>query len=162
MRSLKHINITAYVFSVAIALGVGSLAGYMTRDGMQIYSDIVVPALAPPSVVFPVVWTILYVLMGISAAMIWEDSNPDNKTVRGRALLVYATSLIANFAWCFIFFNFREFGAALIWLFLLWILIFKTIWDYARIRPLAAYLQIPYLIWVSFAGYLTASIWLLN
>lgn len=162
MRTLKNTNFAAYVLSVAIALGVGSLAGYMTRDDMQIYSDIVVPVLAPPSAVFPIVWTILYTLMGIGAAMIWTDTAPDKKEIRMRALVVYATSLVANFAWCFIFFSFREFGAALIWLFLLWLLILKTILDYARIRPLAAYLQIPYLLWVSFAGYLTASIWLLN
>lgn len=150
-----------YVISILIALAVGGTSALLTMGNMEIYSEIRTPPLSPPSILFPIVWTVLYILMGISAAMIYTDKNSKEKEKK-EALVPYASSLIVNFAWSIIFFNFRAFFVAFIWLLLLLYLIIKTVIEYKKINPLAAYLQIPYAIWVSFAGYLNLGIWLLN
>lgn len=154
-------KIKPYVISIAIALGVGGLSALLTSGNMDIYSRIVQPPLAPPSILFPIVWTILYVLMGISAAMIYNEKGKKPEEVRN-ALIVYAVSLVFNFFWSIIFFNMQAYLFAFIWLIALWVLILITIIKYYQIRPLAAYLQIPYLVWVTFAGYLNLAIYILN
>ena len=153
--------IKPYVISIAIALGVGALSAYFTRDSMDIYSYIVKPPLSPPSIVFPIVWTILYILMGVSSAYVYVNRkrNPEAAT---NGLFAYAASLVVNFFWSLIFFNMQNFLFAFIWLILLWILIIVTIINYYKVSPVSAYLQIPYLLWVTFAGYLTLMIYLLN
>ncbi|MBE6727992.1 MAG: tryptophan-rich sensory protein [Ruminococcaceae bacterium] len=155
------LKIKPYIISILIALGVGGSSAFFTRNNMDIYSEIKMPPLSPPSWLFPVVWTILFILMGISAAMIY---NTASSSVRERksALYTYAASLFFNFFWSIIFFNMRAFLLASIWIVILLFLIIRTIMKYYKIKPLAAYLQIPYLIWVSFATYLTFAIWLLN
>ena len=155
------IKIKPYIISVLIALGVGGLSAFFTRNSMDLYSTINTPPLSPPSILFPIVWTILFLLMGISAAMIYTDTNASQLSKKS-ALSTYALSLIVNFFWSIIFFNFRAFLFAFIWLLLLLFLIVRTIMKYYKINPTAAYLQIPYLVWVTFAGYLTFAIWLLN
>ena len=150
-----------YIISILIALAVGGASALLTMGNMNIYSEIRTPPLSPPSILFPIVWTVLYILMGISAAMIYTDKISTKKE-KAEALLPYSSSLIVNFAWSIIFFNFRAFFVAFIWLLLLLYLIIKTVIEYKKINPLSAYLQIPYAIWVSFAGYLNLGIWLLN
>lgn len=154
-------KIKPYVISVAIALGVGALAALITAGGMDLYEDIVRPSLSPPGVLFPVVWTILYILMGISAAMVYtkKQATTPKKT---KALRVYIMQLAVNFLWSIVFFNMRAFGGAFILLLLLWVLIVVMIVRFRGISPLAAYLQIPYLLWVTFAGYLNLMIYTLN
>lgn len=150
-----------YFISVIIALGVGLLSAFLTAGSMNIYQDIITPPLSPSAAVFPIVWTILYILMGISAAMIYTDefaSLPQRKS----ALYTYAASLVVNFFWSIIFFNMRSYFFAFIWLLLLLFLIIRTIMKYYKINPIAAYLQLPYLAWVTFAGYLNFAIWYLN
>lgn len=154
-------NILVYAISIGIALLVGGLSALVTGGSMGLYEDIITPPLAPPSWLFPIVWTILFILMGISAAMIYNDRKA-SMAQKKSALYTYALSLIVNFFWSIIFFNFRAFFFAFIWLVLLLYLIINTILKYYKIKPLAAYLQIPYAIWVSFAGYLTLAIWILN
>ena len=154
-------NILVYAISIGIALLVGGLSALVTGGSMGIYEEIITPPLAPPSWLFPVVWTILFILMGISAAMIYNDRKA-SMAQKKSALYTYALSLIVNFFWSIIFFNLRAFFFAFIWLILLLYLIINTILKYYKIKPLAAYLQIPYAIWVSFAGYLTLAIWILN
>lgn len=154
-------RIKTYIVSIAIALVVGGLSAFFTRNSMNLYETIIRPPLSPPSWAFPVVWTVLFILMGISASMIYLDRTapvPRKKS----ALYTYALSLIVNFFWSIIFFNLRAYLFAFIWLLLLLYLIIKTILKYYKINPLAAYLQIPYLLWVTFAGYLTFAIWILN
>ena len=154
-------KIKSYVISIAIALAVGGLSAFLTRNSMDLYETIITPPLAPPSILFPIVWTILFILMGISAAMIYNtDSAP--KPQRKSALYTYALSLVFNFFWSIIFFNKRAFLFAFIWLLILLFLIIRTIMKYRKINPLAAYLQIPYALWVTFAGYLNFAIWYLN
>lgn len=154
-------KIRPYVISVAIALGIGTLSALITVKDMKLYAEIVTPLLAPPAILFPIVWTALYTLMGISAAMIY-GKRADFPKESQDALFTYAGSLIINFAWSIIFFKMRAFLLAFVWLVLLLGFILKTIIQYKRIYPLAAYLQIPYLIWVTFAGYLTLAIFILN
>lgn len=156
-------KINAYVISILIAMGVGALAAHFTSAGMTtLYAEIQTPPLAPPAVVFPIVWTVLYFLMGLSAAMIWSEKDPEKAAIRRRALIVYAASLAVNFSWCFVFFSFRAFGLSFVWILVLLALILKTICEYKKLSPRAAYWQIPYALWVAFASYLTGGIWALN
>lgn len=154
-------KIKPFIISVIIALAVGGLSALLTSGNMDIYSEIIRPPLSPPSVLFPIVWTILYVLMGISAAMIWNER--ENKMAESnRALIVYAVNLVLNFFWSIIFFNMQAYLLAFIWLVLLWIVILIMTVSFYRIKPIAGILQIPYLLWVTFAGYLNLAIYFLN
>ena len=139
-----------------IPIATGLLASYLTTGNMSIYDNIIKPPLSPPSVVFPIVWSVLYVLMGISSYLVYQN------TERIGPLFTYFLSLFVNFFWSIIFFNWQEFGFAFIWLLLLWFLILLTILDYWKMSKPAAILQIPYLIWVTFAGYLNYMIYVLN
>ena len=152
-------KIKPYVISIAIALAVGGLSALLTSGNMNVYDTLNRPALAPPAIVFPIVWTILFVLMGISSAMIYEERGEQD--VSG-ALIIYGLQLVVNFFWSLIFFNMRSYLFAVIWLALLWVLVMWMIIRFYKVKPLAAYLQIPYLIWLSFAFYLTLMIYLLN
>lgn len=150
-----------YIISIIISLGTGIISALLTRGNMNLYEEISTPALSPPSILFPIVWTILYVLMGVSAALIYNSIYIDSDK-RVKALSTYGLSLIVNFFWSIIFFNMRMYFFAFIWLILLWVLVLKTILEYWEINKAAAIIQIPYLLWVTFAGYLTFSIYLLN
>ena len=150
-----------YILSIAIALAVGGLSAFLTRNSMDIYSELITPPLAPPAIVFPIVWTLLYVLMGVSAARIGTNATAPREQIE-KALLVYAFSLFVNFTWSLIFFNLRDILFAFAWLLILWILVLVTILDYYKINRAAAYLQIPYLLWCTFALYLNLGIYLLN
>lgn len=167
MNKLKSflIRIKPFVLPFAVAISIpvaiGILSAALTRENMQIYDIINKPPLSPPAILFPIVWTILYILMGISSAMIYtkKERNPENAK---KGLCYYGISLVLNFAWSIIFFNLESAFFALLVLILLLFTIVKTILEYRKVCPAAAYLQIPYAIWVSFAGYLNAAIWLLN
>ena len=154
-------KIKTYGISIAIPLAVGGLAAFLTRNSMNIYEKINQPFLAPPSWVFPVAWTILYVLMGISSAMIYESKDV-MKEDKKQAFLLYGINLAVNFLWSIIFFNLGAFFVAFLWLMLLIFVITRMISAFYKIKPLAAYLQVPYVLWCCFATYLTASIWLMN
>lgn len=153
-------KIKPYVISIALALGVGGLSALLTAGNMDLYSEIVRPPLAPPPWLFPVVWTILYILMGISSAMIFT-SNASKRDINN-SLTVYGINLFLNFFWSIIFFNMRAYLFAFIWLIALWVTILLMIIKFVKIKPVAGYLQIPYLLWVTFAGYLTLAIYILN
>ena len=149
-----------YAFWIVFTEAVGALAGWLTRDGTAIYGQTIVqPPLSPPAWVFPVVWAILYALMGIGAARIYNS--PPSKA-RSCSLTVYLVQLGFNFFWSILFFNLQWFRVALLWLVLLWGLILWMILCFRRVDPVAAGLQMPYLLWVSFAAYLNLGVWLLN
>lgn len=145
---------------VAIPLAVGSLAGLLSRGGMNIFASLEKPPLSPPGWLFPVVWTILYVLMGIASYLVFT-SGADRKTV-GAALRVYGFQLAVNFLWPIFFFNFGWYLFSFVWLLLLLLLILVTFARFWKISVPAACLLIPYLIWVVFAGYLNLGVVLLN
>lgn len=151
-------KIITYAVSIAVALGIGSLSALATSGGMDIYSSVETPPLSPPSIVFPIVWTILFTLMGISSARVFIA----NGYKWNNALTVYVVQLAVNFLWSIIFFNIRAFLFAFIWLILLLVLIIIMIKGFYKYDKIAAYLQIPYLFWVTFAGYLNFGIYWLN
>lgn len=154
-------KIKPYVISVAIALGVGGLSAFFTRNNMTVYENINQPPLAPPMILFPIVWSILFILMGIGSAIVYQKQG-ENRAESTSALWIYGMQLVVNFFWSIIFFNMRAFLLAFLWLLLLLFLIIRTIMKYYSINKTAALLQIPYLLWVTFAGYLTFAIWYLN
>ena len=120
---------------------------------------VIVPPLSPPAIVFPIVWGILFALMGIGAARIYLAPTSG---ARSRSLLLFLIQLIFNFFWSIIFFNFQAYGFAFIWLLILWFLILLMILSFRKVDKLAAWLQLPYLLWVTFAAYLNFGVWLLN
>lgn len=146
------------IASLALSLGTGALAGFVTKDSYGLYQQIQQPPLSPPTSVFPIAWAILYFLMGISAYLIYTSSCEGKR----QALMVYLIQLAVNFFWSIIFFNLRAFFAAFLWLLLLWVLIIIMIRLFYQCRKSAAYLQIPYFLWTTFAAYLSCGVWLLN
>lgn len=143
---------------LAIPLGVGALAGILTKDSMMQFSLLNRPPLSPPGWLFPVVWTVLFLLMGYASYLVSRSDSVQKRPV----LILYAIQLIVNFFWSIFFFNFEWYLFSFFWLVLLWVLILLTIRAFWRISPTAAILLIPYLLWVTFAGYLNLAIWLIN
>lgn len=149
-----------YIIWILIAEAVGALSGLLSMEGMQLYDQIAVkPAFTPPNVVFPIAWTILYALMGISAARVWL-SPPSQQ--RSRGLNLFVIQLIFNFFWSLIFFNAQAYGFAAIWLGILWVLVAGMIMVFYNTDKIAALLQIPYLLWLTFALILNIAVWMLN
>jgi len=153
-------NWKVYAFWIALAEGVGALAGWLTREGIARYSQTVIqPPLSPPAFLFPIVWTILYALMGIGAARVYLTPASN---ARSRGLLLFLIQLAFNFLWSIVFFNLQAYAFAFFWLIALWLLILWMTASFYQVDKLAALLQIPYLLWVAFAGYLTFGVWMLN
>lgn len=149
-----------YAFWILLTEAVGALSGWLTRKGVRTYQETIVqPPLSPPGMVFPIVWGILFALMGVGAARIY--ASPPS-AARSRSLRLFGIQLTFNFFWSILFFNLQLFGLALLWLIALWGLILWMIRAFRKVDPLAALLQIPYLLWVTFAGYLNAGVWFLN
>ena len=145
---------------IAIPLIVGLLSALLTRNSMEVFEMVTKPPLAPPAWLFPVVWTILYTLMGVSSYLILTSGEEQSQVES--AIRLYAYQLIVNFLWPTIFFNLGWYLFAFIWLLLLWVLVFLMILRFKDINKTAAYLNIPYLIWLTFAAYLNLGIWILN
>ena len=157
---MKLKNWKPYLLSALIALGIGGLSGLLSMEGMDYYTEYVTkPALTPPGWLFPVVWTILYTLMGISAARIWLAPA---SAARDKSLTLYVGQLIVNFFWSLIFFNAQAYGFAAVWLLLLVVLAALMILQFYKVDKKAALLQIPYFVWLLFALYLNIGVWALN
>ena len=148
-----------YGTSIGLTLIVGGISSLLSNIGMESYKAAEKPALTPPDILFPIVWTILYILMGISAARIWQNGDSKQKA---QSLRIYLLQLAFNFVWSLLFFNMQAYGFALVWLIILWLLILLMILSFSKIDKPSAYLQIPYLLWVSFAAYLNFMVWMLN
>ena len=144
---------------VALAEGVGGLSAWLTRDGMAELDALRQPPLTPPRAVFPVVWAALYALMGWGAARVAAAASG---RARARALTAFFCQLGANALWTVLFFGLGWRGTALLWLMVLWGLILWMVRSFAEVDPLAGRLQLPYLLWVTFAGYLNLGLWWLN
>lgn len=148
------------LFWVLLTEAVGALSGWLTRDGAEQYAGtIALPPLSPPGIVFPVVWTVLFALMGIGAARVWLAGPSAERT---RSLRLFFVQLGFNFFWSIFFFNLQAYGFAFVWLVALWGLILWMLLSFCKVDPLAGWLQLPYLLWVAFAGYLNLGVWLLN
>lgn len=146
------------IISLLINLGVGVLSGLVTRGNVDIYKYLVKPPFVPPSIIFPIVWTILYIFMGISAYLIFNS----NSNKKSNALTVYGIQLFLNFIWPILFFLLNYRLASFIVIITLLIFIVIMIIKFYRINRLSAYLQIPYLLWVIFASYLNYGFYILN
>lgn len=153
-------NLKRFLISIAIPLIVGGLSALITSENMNLYSRIETPPLSPPGWIFPVVWTILYTLMGVSFYLVWNSNAAIFE--KKQAFWVYAIQLFLNFIWSPIFFNMRAYLIAFIVLLALWGFVLAMIIKFYKISKLAGILQIPYLIWLTFAGYLNLAIYLLN
>ena len=149
-----------YLFCIFLCEFVGIVSAFFTREDVKIYgTTIIKPLLSPPSLIFPIVWTILYALMGISIAKIYLSSPSKEKTT---AIVLFGTQLFLNFCWSFIFFSFQVFGIACFWLLALLISVIFMIIYFRKIDKFSGNLQIPYLIWLAFAFYLNISVYFLN
>ncbi|MEE0913781.1 MAG: TspO/MBR family protein [Ruminococcus sp.] len=158
MLSVHRLNLKHFVTSLAISLGTGILSGILTMGAMESFEKAVKPPLTPPSFLFPIVWFILFALMGISAYIVYESDSPYRKS----ALTIYIIQLAVNFIWPLLFFNMQAYLFSFIWILLLWVLIIIMIAQFYKVSKPAALLQIPYLLWVTFAAYLNFGVYLLN
>lgn len=153
---MKQINWCAFFTSMAASTGIGALSSLFTSQTIQQYSTMYKPPLSPPGWLFPIVWTILYTLMGIAAYLVYTTEA--DKEAKTTALLTYAIQLIVNFIWPIIFFNLNAYWLAFAWILLLWYMIYLTIKRFYDINKTAGIIMIPYLLWVTFAAYLTLAI----
>ena len=144
------------IIAIFIPLAVGVLSSLLS--GSMSYSAFNKPSFSPPSYLFPIVWTVLYILMGSSSYIIYSSNSPDKR----KALTTYAIQLFFNFFWSILFFGLSQYLLAFVWLILLIVLIVVMIYQFYQIQPVAAYLQIPYLLWCLFAAYLNFTIYMLN
>lgn len=126
----------------------------LTSNSMEKYNRLYQPPLAPPGWVFPVVWTVLFILMGIAAYLVYISDAADKK----QALILYVIQLVVNAGWSLIFFGLNAYLVAFAWLLLLWYLVFMTLKQFWSINPWAGKLLVPYLVWLTFAGYLNLAI----
>lgn len=129
----------------------------LTRKGMQAFAGVPQPPLSPPAWLFPVVWTALYILMGVACYLVWVTPQK-----APNALFAYGIQLALNFFWSLLFFGAKNYLFAFLWLLLLWAAVAWTLLLFRRTRKIAGALLIPYLVWISFAGYLNLGVYLLN
>ena len=147
------------LWCLAIPLGVGGVSALLTSGNMQLFEEINKPPLSPSGWLFPVVWTILYASMGVALYLVVMAKGAKSNLP---AYISFGVQLFFNFFWSIIFFNTRAFLFAFIWLVLLWVAIIVNIFFFYKVNKTAGKILIPYLIWVTFAGYLNFGIYLLN
>ena len=158
---LNSQTILKLIFSLILPLVVGGGSGFLVNNQTNgvWFSTLAKPSFNPPAYLFAPVWTMLYILMGVSVFLIW---NTTKTALRQRALTVFGVQLFFNFWWSILFFSFHTIFVSVIDILLMWFLIIYIITLFKKIKPVAAYLQIPYLLWVTFATVLNISIWYLN
>ena len=149
---------------VALAATAGAVGAIASRDAGNFYGALAKPTWAPPARLFGPVWSTLYLMMGISAWLVWRASpaTPAGQAGRRRGLTLFVGQLALNALWTWIFFAWRRGALAFGEILLLWLAVLVTTWHFGRVRPLAAWLLVPYLGWVSFAMALTWSVWQRN
>ena len=157
MNKFKLTDLLIFIVTAELA---GAVSALISGDFSMFYAEIIQPPFSPPAWLFPVVWAVLYALMGISAYMVWNTDRKSQK--RSFALKVYYAQLAVNFSWSIIFFRFRLLGAAAVTSIILLLLVFTMIISFARVKKTAAKINIPYLLWLCFAAYLSVSVYQLN
>lgn len=159
---VKHMNKKTIVniLLVITPLLIGIASSILTRDMMLEYGSLNKPPLAPPKILFPIAWSILYLLMGIAAAIIY--SKPEYSQYRTTGLILHVVQLIFNFFWSIIFFNMKQYTFAFVWLVILLMVVISMAMNYKHISTTAFFLNIPYICWLTFAGYLNLAIAILN
>lgn len=157
MKNKKYI---INILLIITPLLIGITSTILTKDMMQEYGTLNKPFLAPPTMLFPIAWTILYILMGVGAALIY--SKPEYSQYRSVGLTLHFVQLILNFFWSIIFFNMGQYYFAFIWLVILWLVVFSMIMNYKKISQTAFFLNVPYIVWLTFAAYLNLAVAVLN
>lgn len=157
---MKKEHVVKLILSLLLTVGVGLLGGLFTAPEIEgWYTTIQKPSFQPPNWLFGPMWTLLYILMGISLYLVWKQPSSDR---RNKALTIFIIQFILNFFWSVIFFNQHQIGWALIEIGVMWVCILLTIVQFNKIKPAAAWLLVPYILWVSFATVLNGAIWKLN
>ncbi len=155
---MKKHSITDILIFVISAELIGAISALLAGGFSEFFNTYKEPPLLPPAWLFPVVWTILYAVMGYSAYLIYSSTDGD----KGKCLAIYWAQLLVNFSWSIVFFRFEALWAAFVVIMLLWVLIIAMIRCFKRISPVAAYMNIPYLLWVTFAAYLNLATAIIN
>jgi translocator protein len=154
-------NTIKLIIAIAIPLAIGAIGSYFTIAEINgWYTTIQKPSFNPPNGVFGPVWTILYILLGIALFLVWKSTAA--ASIKQYAIALFIIQLLANFFWSILFFNQHQIGWALVDIVFLWLSILFTIFAFAKINTLSAWLLVPYISWVSFAMILNYSIWVLN
>lgn len=157
---MKMKPVIKLILSILFTLGIGTLGGLFTAPEIGgWYATLQKPSFQPPNWLFGPVWSLLYTLMGISLYMVWKQPSSDR---RNKALTIFIIQFVLNFSWSIIFFNQHQVGWALVEIVVMWVCILLTIIRFYQIKPAAAWLLVPYILWVSFATALNAAIWKLN
>ncbi|MBE5863943.1 MAG: tryptophan-rich sensory protein [Lachnospiraceae bacterium] len=146
----------ALAMSLAVSLGTGFLSSLLTPNIQEEYAQLYQPPLAPPGWVFPVVWTVLFLLMGLAAFVVYDANAPMEE--KKQALILYGVQLLFNLGWSVLFFRWNAYLPAFLWLIILWFFVFLLVKKFGAIDELAGNLMIPYLLWLTFAAYLNLSI----
>lgn len=155
-------KITRIAIVIIVCLAVGYSSSEVTKSAIETwYSALEKPSFNPPNWIFAPVWTLLFVLMGIAAGLVWDKIKEQNEEVK-KALGFFLIQLILNAVWSYLFFGLKNPMLALIEIILLWLLIYETFLQFKKINKTAGYLLIPYMAWVAFAAVLNGSIWWLN
>lgn len=155
-------KLTRILTVVVTCLAVGYFSSLVTKSSLETwFPTLIKPSFNPPNWVFAPVWTMLYIMMGIAAGLVWNRIDFEKETVR-KALIFFAIQLALNGLWSYLFFGLKNPLLALIEIVILWLMIYETYIKFAKIDKIAGYLFIPYLAWVSFATVLNANIWWLN
>lgn len=155
-------NLRIKLIFLAIPLGVGILLSLAVNSDFALYQTLRQPAFAPPQFVFPIVWTVLYILMGISSYIVYSRRSQSNEIDVGAALMLYALSLVLNIVWVISFFKYQKILASVAVIAVLVIVICAMIYAFSKVSRSAAALQIPYLVWTVFASFLNLTIYFLN
>ncbi|MCH5298712.1 MAG: tryptophan-rich sensory protein [Ruminococcus sp.] len=161
MQTVHNIDFRKLSISCGISLGVGAVSALVSMPSMGAYQRASKPPLTPPGWLFPIVWTILFLLMGISSYLVFV-SKGERREVKNAALTVYASQLVVNFFYPIIFFNLSAYLLAFIWILILLAMVAVMVRLFLRVNRLSGALQIPYLLWVVFATYLTLGVFILN
>lgn len=156
--NLDFKKIGKIILAIIIPLAVGGLSALITMNQMDLFETVAKPPLAPPRWLFPVAWTILYILMGIASYLFYIADTQEGR----EALVLYGVQLFFNFFWSIIFFNLEAYWFALIWLFIMWIIILLLLIKSRKVDERAFWLLLPYFIWTTFAFYLNFGIAVLN
>ncbi|WP_396169248.1 TspO/MBR family protein [Flavobacterium sp.] len=155
-------KISKILVVVVTCLVVGYFSGMVTRSSITTwYPTLIKPSFNPPNWVFAPVWTMLYAMMGVAAGLVWSRIDFEKEVVK-KALIFFAVQLALNALWSYLFFGLKNPMLAGIEIIILWLMIYETYVKFVKINKIAGYLMIPYLLWVSFASVLNASIWWLN
>lgn len=154
------INWKSLIISIAIPLGVGGISALLTMGAMDSFGQLNQPPLSPPAILFPIVWTVLYILMGVASYLVFRSGAPTEEVKE--ALTLYGVQLFFNFFWSIFFFNLEWYTFAFIWLLALFALVVFTTVKFFKINKWAGILMLPYCIWIAFAGYLNLGVAILN